>query len=211
MTVVQVPRPYSVSGADGRSWHSGGEKCHNSPPRPPVSPCGGCRANAGSCVENRGKSREVAKRSEVSARRFRAAKSVQACAAAPACGWPTDVSLRATSVCFEVITRFLRESVGSTLWKAFVGMNCCFSKLWRAFVCNETNLSQRSGAPGRFRAARPTAASSRNSFPALNAADVVQVPRPYSVSRANGPWRHSGIKKGRAGGLLMNGKRKVTA
>ena len=41
---------------------------------------------------------------------------------------------------------------------------------------------QRSGAPGRFRAARPTAASSRNSLPALSAAGVVQAPRPYSVS-----------------------------
>ena len=28
MTTVQVPRPYSVSSADGRWRHSGGGKCH---------------------------------------------------------------------------------------------------------------------------------------------------------------------------------------
>ena len=45
MTVVQVPSPYSVSGADGRERHSGGEKCHNSPRAPlfrlAASPRGG--------------------------------------------------------------------------------------------------------------------------------------------------------------------------
>ena len=33
----------------------------------------------------------------------------------------------------------------------------------------------------------------RNSLPPLNEMTTVQVPRPYSVSGANGRWRHSGV------------------
>ncbi len=43
--------------------------------------------------------------------------------------------------------------------------------------------------------ARPTTASRRDSLPPLNAAGVVQVPRPYSVSGADGRSRYSGEGK----------------
>ena len=46
-----------------------------------------------------------------------------------------------------------------------------------------------------LQAVAPTAASSRNSLPALNAAGVVQVKSPYSVSGADGRERYSGVGK----------------
>ena len=78
-----------------------------------------------------------------------------------------------------------------------------------------TAASQRSGALGRFRAARPTSASSRDSLPPSSAADVVQVKSPHSVSRAAGRWRHSGEgkckgKKAQKSGNFKKSSRKWT-
>ena len=84
--------------------------------------------------------------------------------------------------------------------------------LGRAFACSGAsdslrsakpsfaaeNVFRSSGAPGRFRAARPVVMNSRNSLPALNAMPVVQVLRPYSVSGADGRSRHSDNGKYRA-------------
>ena len=63
--------------------------------------------------------------------------------------------------------------------------------LGRTVVCNVQAVFQRSGAPGRFRAARPVVMNSRNSLPALKEMTTVQVKGQYSVSGADGRTRHS--------------------
>ena len=54
---------------------------------------------------------------------------------------------------------------------------------------------QRTGAPGRFRAARPVVMNRRNSLPPLSEMTTVQVVGQYSVSGADGRWRYSGKGK----------------
>ena len=158
---------------------------------------------------------------EVLACAFRTAKSVQACAAAPACGCRPMFPLRGNIGVVGRISGFFRESLVQRSGKPSLDANSRFLPLrraaagngqlspnaWRSlrlqrtvdsrssgglsFAAGKTllnaradlclqrkNASQRSGAPGRFLAARPTAASSRNLFPALNAAAVVQVSCP---------------------------------
>ena len=78
---------------------------------------------------------------------------------------------------------------------AFTGSGLPFLHARLRLCVPRTAFSQRSGPPGRFRAARPTVISSRDSLAALNAMTVVQVPRPYSVSGADGRGRHSGEGK----------------
>ena len=75
--------------------------------------------------------------------------------------------------------------------RAVAGVKKRFSTLGRAFVCRgqpflearagrclqRKEVVQSAGAPGRFRAVRPTAASRRDSLPPSSAAGVVQVRR----------------------------------
>ena len=104
MPVVQAPRPYSVSGADGRWGYSGEGKC-----------------NAGRGALN-GQGRGVTKRPEASARR------------ASGCNLSAGVCCRTrlrladrcsrfavTSVWFAGISRRGGQSAGSALWETFVG------------------------------------------------------------------------------------------
>ena len=135
------------------------------------------------------------------------------------------------------ISRWLRESSGSTLWEAFVEREQSLCNVWAGRFWQRKVVSQRSGGlslaatlvsqglggppfiadnrlsplgetvvysrqpflaalgPRATSGARPTAASSRNSLPASSAAGVVQVPRPYSVSGADGRAGHSGLGK----------------
>ncbi|WP_295641389.1 hypothetical protein, partial [uncultured Mailhella sp.] len=51
----------------------------------------------------------------------------------PACRGRPVLRFAKAPVLFEGISRFLRESAGSMLWKAVVGMNCRFSTIWRGF------------------------------------------------------------------------------
>ena len=108
-----------------------------------------------------------------------------------------------TSVLMEGISRFLWESAGSTLWEAFADKNSRFSTLWGTSVdsgqsfpnartglrCQRTADSRSSGAPGRFRAARPEVMSRRDSLPPSSEMTSVQVKGPYSVSGADGRER----------------------
>ena len=171
--------------------------------------------------------RGVAPRPEVSADAVRAAGAVWACAAAPAHGGRPMFPLRGHIGVDGRYFQIFRGEESPKLWKTFVERRqpllearaglvgrekptlearpgrCLhrgnrLSMLGRTFVCNGTNCSRSSGAPGRFRAARPTAASRRNLLPPSSAAGVVQASRPYSVSRADGTGRHSGIGKCRA-------------
>ena len=144
---------------------------------------------------------------EVSAGSVRAATSVQACAAAPACGWPTDVSLRATSVLLEGISRWLRQGAGSTLWKAVVDLNCRFSKPWRAFVCSGKRALIAPGARGRHQESAPTSASRRNSLPPLSARASCK-PRPRTVCLE---LTGSGVTREKASKGQGKGKRLVKA
>ena len=71
---------------------------------------------------------------------------------------------------------------------------CLLSTLGHAVLLLSA-FFQRSRAPGRFRAARPVVMSRRNLLPPLSEMTTVQVPRPYSVSGADGRWRHSEKRK----------------
>ena len=132
--------------------------------------------------------------------------------------WPTDVPLRGNIGVVGRDFQIFKKSVGPKLWKTVVerkqpileapggplrAVKNCFSTLKRTVVCSvrpspsaradrrlqRKTVSQRSGAPGRFRAARPVVMNSRDSLAALNEMTTVQVKGPYSVSRADGrPW-----------------------
>ena len=52
---MQVPRPYSVSGADGNRCYSGGGKCHNSPRAPLVRLAASPRGPREPCFEKAGR------------------------------------------------------------------------------------------------------------------------------------------------------------
>ena len=87
----------------------------NNSPRTPLfrlaaSPRGGVRAGAGCRALKRREGWGATQRPEGSADAFRAAISVQACAAAPACRGRPMFRFAATSVLFVGISRFLRES-----------------------------------------------------------------------------------------------------
>ena len=140
-----------MSGADGLLRHSVDGKCHNFPRAPLVLSAFYRRWRKRGRGALNGKGRGVTQRPKGPARRFRAAQSVQACAAAPACGGRPMLSLRATSVWFEGFSRWLRERVCLKLWETSVCMICLFSKLWRAFVCRRITCSRSSGAPGDVR------------------------------------------------------------
>ena len=85
--------------------------------------------------------------------------------------------------------------VFSTSGETFVGSGKPSLNARADFRLQRTAVFQRSGAPGRFRAARPVVMNSRNLLPALNEMTTVQVKGPYSVSRADGKPRHSGFGK----------------
>ena len=106
--------------------------------------------NAGRGALN-GKGRGVTPRPEGSADFVRAAISVQACAAAPACRGRPVFRFAKAPVWLEGISRFLRECVCPKLWKAVVGKEqSCFNDLAGLRSQRNDRLSTL-GAPGDIR------------------------------------------------------------
>ena len=116
MTTVQVMGQYSVSGADGRAGYSGTGKCQGNAGEiiPPAPPCFALRLRraAGSVrtpgpgFENAGRTKRSLTMAGGPGVRFSDCKvsaGVRGCARLRL---PTDVSLRATSVLMEEISRY---------------------------------------------------------------------------------------------------------
>ena len=76
-----------------------------------------------------------------------------------------------------------------------LAVDCRFSTLDCGFAYHEQPSLNAPGPQAGFRRPAPTVISSRDSLAALHAMTVVQVPRPYSVSGADGRGRHSGEGK----------------